>query len=237
MSLRCVGTAAVTELLAQGSRIEAVDDSGLSPLMMAATGGRTAVARRLLDLRADIDRASKMGSTALARAVVFGREQVVELLLSRGAGFGPTCDGISALHLGAALRCGVAVVHSLLAARADVEGRIRPRRGTAVWALLTAMSMSYRCGRRSFRVMVGRCALGATPLMLATMLDNSAEAQALLDAGACDCECNDHGDSVVDLADLFGSSCIVRRWSFMQASNSFKLDQSLGGLAPPRRAA
>jgi len=59
--------------------------SGSSPLIIAATFGRTEVARALIAAGADVNQQNNDGSTALLTAVLFCHSEIVEALLAAGA--------------------------------------------------------------------------------------------------------------------------------------------------------
>jgi hypothetical protein len=58
---------------------------GSSPLLTAATFGRTEVARALIEAGADVNQQNNEGSTALLTAALFCRTEIVEALLANGA--------------------------------------------------------------------------------------------------------------------------------------------------------
>jgi hypothetical protein len=59
--------------------------SGSTPLITAATFGRTAIAKALIDANADLDIKNNEGSTALHAAAFFCRIEIVQMLLDAGA--------------------------------------------------------------------------------------------------------------------------------------------------------
>lgn len=61
------------------------DEFGCTALHMAARSGATAIAKRLVDARADIDAPSALGRTPLAEASAQQHAPIVELLLAAGA--------------------------------------------------------------------------------------------------------------------------------------------------------
>nr|WP_298292132.1 ankyrin repeat domain-containing protein [Thiomonas sp.] len=62
-----------------------INKPGWTPLAYAATRGRTAIVKYLLDHSAYIDAAAPNGSTPLMMAAYFGYDSTVELLLDEGA--------------------------------------------------------------------------------------------------------------------------------------------------------
>ena len=59
--------------------------SGSTPLITAATFGRTAIAKALIDADADLNLKNNEGSTALHAAAFFCRIEIVQMLLDAGA--------------------------------------------------------------------------------------------------------------------------------------------------------
>ena len=78
--------AAVTRLLAAGSRPGAVTDSGVQPLHLAAQAGDAASVNALLDRGANVNaKDTTHGRTALIFATSLGRTDAMKALLARGA--------------------------------------------------------------------------------------------------------------------------------------------------------
>jgi uncharacterized protein len=59
--------------------------SGSTPLILAATFGKTAIAKALIDANADPDLKNNEGSTALHAAAFFCRIEIVQMLIDAGA--------------------------------------------------------------------------------------------------------------------------------------------------------
>jgi ankyrin repeat protein len=77
---------AVREHIEAGSDLNEKEPSGgSSPLIIAATFGRTEVAMALIDAGADVDQQNNDGSTALLTAAFMCRTEIVEALLDAGA--------------------------------------------------------------------------------------------------------------------------------------------------------
>ena len=76
---------ATTQHIAAGSDINAKDQYGSTPLMVAATFGKTDIAIALIDGGAQLNIPSNDGSTALHTAAFFGRTEIVKALLKKGA--------------------------------------------------------------------------------------------------------------------------------------------------------
>ena len=74
-------------LLENGAKVTALNSDGATPLHDAALGGQTAAAGLLLGRGASIDaRDAAHGATPLFLAASWGRKQMVEFLLEKGAG-------------------------------------------------------------------------------------------------------------------------------------------------------
>ena len=71
------------ELLAKGSPVNAQDQDGRTPLMWAATAGRTEIMRLLLMHGAAINMQDDEGETALHQAVWATQSEAVKLLLKQ----------------------------------------------------------------------------------------------------------------------------------------------------------
>ncbi len=77
---------AATLMLKRGSPVNAASDRGLTPLMVAAEHDAIGVARLFIRLGADLNASEKVfGRTALMKAVIYGSEEVFDLLIERGA--------------------------------------------------------------------------------------------------------------------------------------------------------
>src|SRR5437899_3853647 len=77
--------ARVEALVREGANVNAATASGLTPLIEAAAGGRTGVARVLIEAGADPDARHRELGTALDAAQRNGHREIVEMLRRRGA--------------------------------------------------------------------------------------------------------------------------------------------------------
>lgn len=94
--------AIVHALLAQGARLDALDDCGNHALWYACESGAPAPVLRLIDAGIDIDHANDDDITCLMQAAASGRVEMMQLLLSCGACESPcTPDGRNALDMAA----------------------------------------------------------------------------------------------------------------------------------------
>lgn len=76
---------AIRQHIKAGSDLNEKDEYGSSPLIIAATFGRTEVARVLIGAGAEVNCVNNDGSTTLHIAAFFCRTEIVELLLDNGA--------------------------------------------------------------------------------------------------------------------------------------------------------
>lgn len=204
--------AAIAVLLERRAEVDARDRRAQTPLSLAAAAGSAAAALLLLERGARVEARLGVGSTALDMASIFGRTEVVELLLARRAGIEANADGVNPLHFAVLFRCGAEVARSLVLARAGLEEQMRPRVGGVIWGLNTTWNLAYRCGGRSLVCLVGHHSWGATPLLLALMFDNCAEARVLLEAGSPVGMRNDQGADARAIAEIFHTSEALRPW-------------------------
>lgn len=146
------------------------DAEGLTPLMVAAVAGDSAMVELLLDKGADIDAQSGSGMTALMGAAFNSRERALDVLIAHKANL-DLQDHKGRTALIVASKQGVtALVTTLLEARANTE--LRDVNGNT--ALLVA------CGERHLHIMMEllrgganvdvRDPKGRTPLMLLSFL-------------------------------------------------------------------
>lgn len=77
--------ARVKALLANGANVDAATESGMTPLMYAASNGSAEIVQILLDCDAQVNAKRNDGLTAIDLAAFFGQLGVVRLLLQRGA--------------------------------------------------------------------------------------------------------------------------------------------------------
>lgn len=75
----------VRSLLAAGAEVDAVDDSGMTPLHSAMRFTSPGIARILIDHGADVNRIDKFHHSPLIHAINTGEPEVVQLLLEAGA--------------------------------------------------------------------------------------------------------------------------------------------------------
>src|SRR5882724_7336040 len=73
---------AVEALVKSGADVSAPDESGLTPLALAAMQGETAIARVLIAARAGVNQASSDGTTPLMRAASANHGETARLLIA-----------------------------------------------------------------------------------------------------------------------------------------------------------
>ena len=175
-------------LLDSGADIEARNDKGGTPLLIAVAEGKLEIAALLLNRGADIEAKTNEGFTALMSAVTVGNSSLLQLLLTKGANTEERdYQGIAALHH-AVLWCDEdlgreAVIGILLMGGSDSETRTENG--------YTALHLAAAQKSRAVSLLVaGGADLeaksydGYTPLQLAVVVGNSDSARALVVAGA-----------------------------------------------------
>jgi len=112
----------VYSLLAAGAKVDAVNASGQSPLLLAAQNDRAEVVELLLSAGADVNLADQNQVVPIAMASKNGLGRIVSRLLSAGAEVNVPrlSDGVTPLHR-AAMRGHREVVELLLEANADPQ--------------------------------------------------------------------------------------------------------------------
>jgi len=168
-------------LIKLGAQIDARDARQRTPLMLCCYADNLEVARRLIDLQADVSLEDEVGCTALHQAAAYGRSQLCELLLKNGVPVTKSLLGLSPLFELALSSSTPGLVDTLVRAGCTVDevSEIRMER-TAVKKWLEVKPVT---SHRMFE-----CLLGAHPkmtaLMAASMAGNGKVVQALVEAGA-----------------------------------------------------
>jgi len=88
----------LTDQIAAGAHVDALDRHGQSALMLAARSGHLDAVRVLVDAGAHLDRTAKFGLSALMLAVVNGHEEIARLLCAVGADRSITGTGAPGFH-------------------------------------------------------------------------------------------------------------------------------------------
>jgi ankyrin repeat protein len=108
--------------LREGANINATNSSGMTPLMMAASGGSPPLVRALLDHDADPNKpCAGRGFTPLLGAITFGQPDSVRMLIDTGACVNPRSPADVAPIIVAALRGNPEIVKLLIDAGADAS--------------------------------------------------------------------------------------------------------------------
>ena len=133
------GVECLKELIANTEEIDAIDNDGVTPLMIAALWGRFECLTQLLDAGADINIAANCGRTALHMAAFNGDRETVKALLAADAIMDSekTSNGSTVLHL-AACSGRADTVKLLLAAGIEVKDKDNDGR--------TALHIAAHCG-------------------------------------------------------------------------------------------
>jgi len=185
-------TAVVEELVRRGADVKAGSKTGFTALMFAAQQGDVNLVNILIRAGANPnDPQPKTSLTPLIIASAMGHVKTVELLLDNGANPNHIdTRGYNALHLvvrdsdyGIDLKGKdniVAIVKSLLAHKADPNVRVKQEKPAE-----TGNGVSLQ---------------GATPLVLASEVNNLEAVKALLDAGADPLIATEHGTTALMLA-------------------------------------
>lgn len=113
----------VQALIAKGANVDEMDETGMTPLMIAASEGRTAIAKTLIDAGADVKVASSDGTTALMRAASSNRVEVIKLLLSKGADVNAKNNGGMTALMVAAFGGYADSVRALLTSKAEPNAK------------------------------------------------------------------------------------------------------------------
>ena len=189
-------------LIRAGADVNAANDLGVTPLVLACENGSAALVTALLEESADPNTATSMGETALMACARGGDVDAVAALLDRGAALdaGESSRGQTALMWAAAHRH-PDVVRVLIAHGADVHARSRVSH-------LLVPTNAYASGV-SHRDTVEMPMGGFTTLLFAALHGDVDSARLLLDAGANVNETAADGLSVLVLAAHSGHTKLV----------------------------
>jgi hypothetical protein len=113
---------AVSDRLAAGMDPEACDDNGILPLVAAGAFGQARAAVELLEAGAGINAVDSNGFTAFTAAVAAGYEDMLPLLVERGANPDGTCV-VPSLLVAIARDSGAKMIRALLAVGASLEAK------------------------------------------------------------------------------------------------------------------
>jgi len=197
-------TASLKLLVQMRADVNARDCKGLAPLHSAGFCGDVDMVTALLELRADINAKDKINATPLLGGVMRGRDNVVNHLLGQRASVENSPDGLNPLHLAALFGSSEEMVSDLIEAGSEINKKFRPRCGSLLWVVYTALDFSYMAGGRGFKSLAGHHCWEATPLMLAVMSGNHGVAARLVEKNADSDARNLRGRTAAELARIFG---------------------------------
>lgn len=196
------------ELVVAGAGKDIADAAGRTPLMAAAeTGDRTRLSF-MLGVGADVDKRDGEGNSALSIVARQGRDDLLELLLDRGAKVSD--GGISAFAQAAAARC-LPCLTRLLAAGARIDGPGPGGRTALIFAAGSGFDevVEFLLGRGADPDGINR-EDGTTPLMWAANAGRARAVRRLLDAGARVSRTAKDGWTATQAAEMAGHDDIVR---------------------------
>jgi ankyrin repeat protein len=110
---------AVESMIRAGADVNGFDETHMTPLMIAASEGRTAVAKLLIAAKADVNLAGDDGATPLMRAASADRRETMQLLIANGANVNAKSAGGMTALMTAAFGGYADAVRLLLASKAD----------------------------------------------------------------------------------------------------------------------
>ncbi|KAJ5352213.1 hypothetical protein N7452_001187 [Penicillium brevicompactum] len=197
-------------LLESGANINASDNDGSTPALVASARGHLAVVKFLLDNGADMQVANKLGWTAANMASRNGHLTIVKILLESGIDMEATDIHGSTPALVASARGHLAVVKFLLDNGADMQ--VANKLG---W---TAANMASRNGHLTIVKILLESGIdmeatdihGSTPAMMASSRGHLAVVKFLLDNGADMQVANKFGWTVAHEASMSGHIGIVK---------------------------
>ena len=167
-------------LIRAGANVDAANDLGVTPLLMACTSGNAALVETLLQAGANPRDALSSGETALMLASRAGTAQVVEDLLARGA----DVNAVERTRSQSALMWAIANKHpgvtkTLLDHGANISARSQVR------VRVFSMGGSRGAGSASSGIVLTEIPLGgSTPLLFAARSGDVESAKLLVAAGA-----------------------------------------------------
>lgn len=176
----------ITELLAEGAKLDGLDDQGRTPLVVAVMSGDIETLQALLDAKADPNGTGKDGLPALHVAIGSGNPLVIETLLAGGAD-AEARDALGWTPLGrAALTGSPLAVEAMLAHKVDVNAAnadgFTPLHAAVISDSGETVSMLIRKGAN----VNSPSAAGISPLRLARTFARNNAAQILTRVGARD---------------------------------------------------
>eukprot|EP00210_Caulerpa_lentillifera_P005472 g5232.t1 len=177
------------ELIDQGVDVNALDETGVSPLLIACESGKFEIVKYLIDHGADVKFKKANGTTPLHIASASGRLLIVDLLIRSGALLDALASGSTSSLFVACAGGHAALVKNLCLAGANVE--IQNHRG---WTALHAACQSGNPAAVEVLLLYGveveatTNGTSSTPLHIATMNGNLEAAELLIDKGRANIE-------------------------------------------------
>jgi ankyrin repeat protein len=183
---------AVIRLLIAGAQLNAIDRTGMTPLMQAALRGEPDIVRLLLNKGAQVNAMDIFGVTALMQAAWAGHAGIVEMLVAHGAD--PNLQsteqtpklrtsGVSAL-MAACMNGNVGVVKFLLAENVNVDQRDTQGQSALMYAAREGNPQIVGLLLSSGANMEMKDEYGRTALTIATIYNRYDAACTLVSAGA-----------------------------------------------------
>lgn len=111
----------INELIAKKVDVNAVDEEGMTPLMIAVQGNNYAVVETLIQAKADVNAKDSKGNCVLLYAVAFASDELFDLLVAHQASLEVKNNiGLTLLHV-AVMNQKLSLIEKLIALKADVN--------------------------------------------------------------------------------------------------------------------
>ncbi len=206
--------AAIAQLIAVGTDVNARNDKGNAPLHAAAYRGHTNAVKVLLDAGAIVNPKNSDGRSPLSVAALEGHTGVVEALLAAGA-IANEKDNSDYMPLHLAAYAGhTDIVESLVVAGAEPDARANDGFTPLHLAAYSGQADAIRSLASVGANLNAKTNDGATPLHFAAQEGHTAAALALVGAGAdVDVE-NNHGATPLQVAAQEGHADVIETLAF-----------------------